>query len=106
VKSVFANGAMVEGWAVYTERMMLENGWGNNAPEQWLMFYKWSLRECCNVIIDYGLQGRNLSKEDFENLLVKEAFQEKAQVRRNTTAPRCRRFSSAPILPVIRKSLR
>jgi uncharacterized protein (DUF885 family) len=38
VKSVFANGAMVEGWAVYTERMMLENGWGNNAPEQWLMF--------------------------------------------------------------------
>ena len=32
------------------------------------------------MIIDYGLQCRNLSKEDFENLLVKEAFQEKAQV--------------------------
>ena len=30
IKSIFGNGAMVEGWAVYTERMMLENGYGNN----------------------------------------------------------------------------
>ena len=39
VKAVFANGAMVEGWAVYSERMMMENGWDNDAPEMWLMYY-------------------------------------------------------------------
>ena len=33
VKAVLGNGAMIEGWAVYTERMMLEQGYGNNAPE-------------------------------------------------------------------------
>jgi uncharacterized protein (DUF885 family) len=80
VKSVFQNGAMIEGWAVYVERMMLENGWGNNEPELWLMFYKWSLRECCNVIVDYGLHCLNFSKDDILNLLVNEAFQEPAQV--------------------------
>lgn len=80
VKSVFGNGAMIEGWAVYSQRMMLENGWGNNAPEMWLMFYKWSMRECCNVIIDYGLQCLNYSKDDVVNLLKNEAFQEEAQV--------------------------
>jgi uncharacterized protein (DUF885 family) len=80
VKSVFSNGAMIEGWAVYVERMMLENGWGNNEPELWLMFYKWSLRECTNVIVDYGLHCLDFSKEDIVNLLVNEAFQEPAQV--------------------------
>jgi uncharacterized protein (DUF885 family) len=80
VKSVFSNGAMIEGWAVYVERMMLENGWGNNEPELWLMFYKWSLRECTNVIVDYGLHNLNFSKDDIVHLLVNEAFQEPAQV--------------------------
>ena len=80
VKSVFQNGAMIEGWAVYVERMMLEHGWGNNQPELWLMFYKWSLRECSNVIVDYGLHCLNFSKDDIVNLLVNEAFQEPAQV--------------------------
>lgn len=80
LKAVFANGAMVEGWAVYTERMMLENGWKKDEPEMWLMFYKWSLRECCNVIIDYNMQCTDYSKDDFVNLLTKEAFQESAQV--------------------------
>ncbi len=28
IKTLFGNGAMVEGWAVYAEKMMLEAGWG------------------------------------------------------------------------------
>lgn len=80
VKSVFQNGAMIEGWAVYAERMMIENGWGNNSPELMLMFYKWLLRECCNVIVDYDLQCNNMSQQNFIKLLVNEAFQEEAQV--------------------------
>ncbi len=79
IKSIFGNGAMVEGWAVYTERMMLENGYGNNADEMWLMYYKWNLRSTCNTILDYGVHVNNLSKEDAMNLLVNEAFQQKAE---------------------------
>lgn len=80
VKSVFGNGAMIEGWAVYCQKMMLDNGWADNAPEMWLMFYKWSLRECCNVIVDYGLQCLHYSKEEIVALLKNEAFQEDAQI--------------------------
>lgn len=80
VKAVFGNGAMIEGWAVYTQRMMLENGWANNSPEMWLMFYKWSLRECCNVITDYGIHSLNYPKETVVKMLKDEAFQEDAQI--------------------------
>jgi uncharacterized protein (DUF885 family) len=79
IKAVFGNGAMVEGWAVYTERMMLENGYGNNEKEMWLMYYKWNLRSTCNTILDYGVHVNNLSKEDAMHLLIDEAFQQKAE---------------------------
>lgn len=79
IKSIFGNGAMVEGWAVYTELMMLENGYGNNEPEMWLMYYKWNLRSTCNTILDYSVHNKNMSKEDALNLLVNEAFQQKAE---------------------------
>lgn len=79
IKSIFGNGAMVEGWAVYTELMMLENGYGNNEPEMWLMYYKWNLRSTCNTILDYSVHNKNMSKEDGLNLLVNEAFQQKAE---------------------------
>lgn len=79
IKSIFGNGAMVEGWAVYTELMMLENGYGNNEPEMWLMYYKWNLRSTCNTILDYSIHNKNMSKEEGLDLLVNQAFQQKAE---------------------------
>ncbi len=85
IKSIFGNGAMIEGWAVYTERMMLENGYGaelNSADasdEMWLMYYKWNLRTTCNTILDYGVHVNNLSKEAALDLLVNQAFQQQAE---------------------------
>ena len=81
IKSVFQNGAMIEGWAVYCEQMMMENGWGNNAPELWLTLYKWRLRELSNVLIDYGLQCLQYSENDIMQLLKNETFQEDAQIK-------------------------
>jgi uncharacterized protein (DUF885 family) len=79
IKSLFGNGAMIEGWAVYTELMMLENGYGNNNPEMMLMYYKWNLRTVCNTILDYGIHVNNLSEEEALNLLMADAFQEKSE---------------------------
>ena len=70
---------MIEGWAVYTERMMLENGYGNNEPEMWLMYYKWHLRAVCNTIIDYSIQVLGMRKEETIKLLVEDAFQQKQE---------------------------
>jgi uncharacterized protein (DUF885 family) len=79
LRSVFTNGAMIEGWAVYTESMMLENGWAGNAPEMQLMHDKLKLRELGNVIIDYEMQCMDKSKEYIMGLLMNELFQTRAQ---------------------------
>ncbi|VXC31998.1 DUF885 domain-containing protein [Massilia sp. 9I] len=75
VKSLFGNGAMVEGWAVYGERMMLENGYGDNAPEMWLMYSKWNLRSVTNTILDYSVHVLGMGQSEAIDLLVRQAFQ-------------------------------
>ncbi|WP_434929800.1 DUF885 domain-containing protein [Shewanella sp. HL-SH5] len=79
VKSLFGNGAMVEGWAVYTERMMLEEGYGNFEPEMWLMYYKWNLRVIANTILDYSIQVKGMGEQDAIALMENEAFQQRAE---------------------------
>ena len=79
IKSLFGNGAMIEGWAVYSERMMLESGYGDNAPEMWLMYDKWNLRSICNTILDYSVHVLGMSEAQAKHLLTKEAFQSQAE---------------------------
>ena len=78
IKSILGNGAMIEGWAVYTERMMLESGY-KNSDEMWLMYYKWNLRTVCNTILDNSVHTRNMTKVEALHLLTKEAFQQNAE---------------------------
>tara|TARA_B110000503_G_C7162248_1_gene420170 strand:+ start:41 stop:1828 length:1788 start_codon:yes stop_codon:yes gene_type:complete len=79
IKSIMGNGAMIEGWAVYTERMMLEAGYGGDQLEMGLIYYKWNLRTVCNTILDYGIQVLDYTEEDAMQLLMREAFQEKSE---------------------------
>ena len=79
IKSLFGNGAMVEGWAVYSERMMLEEGYGNFEPELWLMYYKWNLRVIANTILDYSIQVKGMTEEQAITLMTEEAFQQTAE---------------------------
>ncbi len=87
IKAILGNNAMIEGWAVYTERMMLENGYDGDkgvnsteaSPEMWLMYYKWNLRSTCNTILDYSVHTGNMTKDQALDLLVREAFQQQAE---------------------------
>jgi len=81
IKSILGNGAMMEGWAVYSELMMLENGYGKNSDELWLMYYKWNLRTVCNTILDYSVHVLSMNEEEALQLLMKEAFQQEEEAR-------------------------
>jgi uncharacterized protein (DUF885 family) len=81
VKAIFGNGAMVEGWAVYSERMMLESGYGGNSPEMWLMYSKWNLRVVCNAILDYSIHVQGMNQDQAMKLLTQEAFQQDTEAR-------------------------
>lgn len=79
IKSLFGNGAMIEGWAVYGERMMLESGYGDNTPEMWLMYSKWNLRTVTNTILDYNVHVLGMTEAQAMDLLMRQAFQSRAQ---------------------------
>jgi uncharacterized protein (DUF885 family) len=81
IKALLGSGPMIEGWAVYAERMMLENGWGNHEPELWLMLDKFQLRATCNTILDYSVHVLNMSEEDALHLLMHDAFQTETEAR-------------------------
>ncbi|MFG6467791.1 DUF885 domain-containing protein [Roseateles sp. BYS87W] len=74
VKALFGNGAMVEGWAVYGERVMIESGYGAS-PEMTLMWGKWHLRSVTNTVLDYSVHVLGMQEKDALDLLVRQAFQ-------------------------------
>lgn len=81
IKTLFGNGAMIEGWAVYGERMMMESGYGDNSPEMWLMYSKWNLRTVCNTILDYRVHVLGAQEKDVIEFLTKEAFQTESEAK-------------------------
>jgi uncharacterized protein (DUF885 family) len=81
IKSVFGNGATIEGWAVYGERMMVESGYGGESAEQWLIYSKWNLRSVCNTLLDYGVHVLGMSEPEARQLLIHDAFQGEQEFR-------------------------
>ncbi|MCG2585097.1 DUF885 domain-containing protein [Massilia sp. TS11] len=81
VKSLFGNAAMIEGWAVYAERMMMEAGYGDNTPEMQLMYAKWHLRVVTNTILDYSVHVLGMDQAAALDLLMRQSFQTEAEAR-------------------------
>jgi len=79
VKAVFANGSMIEGWAVFGEKVMLDAGYGGGTPEIWLSWMKWNLRTVMNTILDYEIQTQGLEREAAMRYMTREAFQQQAE---------------------------
>ncbi|QJR15591.1 DUF885 domain-containing protein [Usitatibacter palustris] len=76
VKSLFGNGAMIEGWAVFSEKVMLDAGYDNFSPEIWLFWMKWNLRSVVNTILDIEIQTMGLEREAAMTMMTREAFQQ------------------------------
>lgn len=79
LRSVFANGAYVEGWAVYATQMILEEGYLNHDPNLKLTFLKQQLRMISNAILDIKLQTGRMSDDEAMRLMMEETFQEREE---------------------------
>ena len=79
LRAVLWNAAMVEGWAVYGEGLMVRLGWGG---EKNLRFRFYDLRGklivCANTILDIRLQSGQMSDEEAVSFMVDQTFQEQA----------------------------
>lgn len=77
IRRVLGSGVMIEGWAVYTEQMMLDQGYSAGPDELQLRLnqLKFYLRAVCNSILDHKLHCANMSDDDAIRLMVEGAFQ-------------------------------
>lgn len=79
IRKVLYSGVFAEGWAVYTEQMMIDQGYGQGDLSLRLHQLKWYLRAVVNAILDHKMHCTNLSDAEALDLLVKRAFQSEGE---------------------------
>jgi uncharacterized protein (DUF885 family) len=75
IRRVLSSGTFAEGWAVYTEQMMVDQGFGQGDPGLRLQQLKFYLRAIVNAILDQKMHAGNMSDAEAMDLLVGRAFQ-------------------------------
>ena len=73
VRAIFRSGAFIEGWAVYCEQMIAEQGYGG--PEVKMQQLKMRLRMIANAILDQSIHAGNMTEKEAMDLMMKETFQ-------------------------------
>lgn len=79
LRGVLRSGVFAEGWAVYTERMMQEQGYLDNDPLFHLAQLKFYLRSIANALLDQGVHVDGWSKEQALHLMVHDTFQQQSE---------------------------
>src|SRR6476620_3908087 len=77
VRAIFQSGPFIEGWAVYCEQVMAEQGYGG--PEVKMQQLKMRLRAICNAILDQSIHAENMSEQEAMDLMTKEAYQQEGE---------------------------
>ncbi len=73
------SGPFVEGWAVYAERVMIEQGYLDHDPLMRLINRKWYLRSITNAIIDSAIHVDGMTQEQAMKLMIEGGFQEERE---------------------------
>ncbi len=75
IRKVLSSGVFAEGWAVYTEQMMLDEGYGDGDLALRLHQLKFYMRAVLNAILDYRMHCSAMSDDEALALLVDRGFQ-------------------------------
>jgi uncharacterized protein (DUF885 family) len=79
LRSLYANGAYVEGWAEYIAQVMMDEGYMKDDPRFRMIMRKIRLRLLANTILDVRLQTMGMTDEQAIDLMTKETFQTQAE---------------------------
>jgi len=74
VRAIFSSGLFAEGWAVYTEKMMADAGFGG--PEVRMQQLKMRLRVIINAIIDQKIHTEGMTEQQAMDLMMNDGYQE------------------------------
>ncbi|MBL4684962.1 MAG: DUF885 domain-containing protein, partial [Nannocystaceae bacterium] len=107
IRKILANGAFVEGWAVYAEKFMTDAGYAGLGPapdaerpheipkRTWAVMQdpqlrtkaivlhglKFYLRSITNAILDHSIHAGSMTEEEAVNLMVQRSFQQEGEAR-------------------------
>jgi uncharacterized protein (DUF885 family) len=76
LRIIFGNGPYVEGWAVYSQQLMAEQGYLGDTPGYRLTLQKQLLRVLANTILDVRLQTMGMTDREALDLMTKGTYQE------------------------------
>ncbi len=76
LRNIYGNGPYIEGWAVYTQQMMAEQGYLNDTPGYRLTLAKQMLRVLTNTIMDVRLQTLGMTDTQALELMTQSGYQE------------------------------
>ncbi len=79
LRAALQSGTFIEGWAVYGEHLMAEQGYLDADPLMHLIQLKWYLRSIANALLDQGIHVDGMSREDAMRLMTHDTFQEERE---------------------------
>ena len=79
LRAVLGSAPFVEGWAVYAERLMVDQGYGGNDPLVKLVQLKWYLRTIVNALLDQAVHVDGINRAAAMKLLTESGFQEERE---------------------------
>ena len=79
LRAVLGSGPFIEGWAVYAERVMIDEGYLDHDPLMRLINLKWYLRAVTNAIIDSAIHVDGMTKDAAMKLMIEGGFQEERE---------------------------
>ncbi len=81
IRKVLSSGTFAEGWAVYTEQTMLDQGYGEGDLALRLNQLKFYLRAVGNAILDHKMHCGDMTDEEALEFLTQQAFQSEGEAR-------------------------
>ena len=79
LRAVLSSGVFIEGWAIYSERMMIDEGFLDGDPLMRLINLKWYLRGIGNAIIDQAIHTEGMTRQEAMRLMMEDTFQEERE---------------------------
>jgi uncharacterized protein (DUF885 family) len=79
LRAVLSSGPFIEGWAVYTERVMIQQGYMDGDPLMRLIQLKWYVRSVTNALLDQAVHVDGMTRDAAMKLMMDQAFQEERE---------------------------
>ena len=79
LRALLSSGTFVEGWAVYSERVMVDAGYLGGDDRMRLINLKWYLRGITNAMMDQAIHVDGMTRAEAMQLMVEGGFQEERE---------------------------